>query len=73
MRAFMTITSTAATRPPPTFGSSRWLTTPRRTPAMIARITSCFSGGKNSIMRPTVSAASIVCSVDITRWPDSAA
>ena len=40
---------------------------------MIARITSCFSGGKNSIMRPTVSAASIVCSVESTRWPDSAA
>ena len=40
---------------------------------MIERITSCFSGGKNSIMRPTVSAASIVCSVESTRWPDSAA
>ncbi len=40
---------------------------------MIERITSCFSGGKNSIMRPTVSAASIVCSVERTRWPDSAA
>ena len=36
---------------------------------MIERITSCFSGGKNSIMRPTVSAASIVCSVESTRWP----
>ena len=30
-------------------------------------------GRKNSIMRPTVSAASIVCSVEKTRWPDSAA
>src|SRR5512133_400501 len=47
--------------------------TPRRTPARIERITSCFSGGKNSIIRPTVSAASIVWSVDMTRWPDSAA
>src|SRR5581483_9704674 len=73
MRAFITIASMAATRPPPTRGRSRWLTTPRRTPAMIARITCCFSGGKNSTMRPTVSAASIVCSVESTRWPDSAA
>jgi hypothetical protein len=29
MRAFMTITSTAATRPPSSFGSRRWLITPR--------------------------------------------
>ena len=73
MRAFITIASTAATRPPPSRGSSRWLTTPRSTPARIERITCCFSGGKNSTMRPTVSAASIVCSVESTRWPDSAA
>ena len=37
MRALLTITSTAAIRPPPTRGSSRWLITPRRTPARIER------------------------------------
>ena len=73
MRAFMTITSTAATRPPSRRGRSRWLITPRSTPARIERICCCFAGGKNSTMRPTVSAASIVCSVEKTRWPDSAA
>src|SRR5436190_1352107 len=54
-------------------GSSRWLTTPRRTPARIERTCSCFSGGKNSMIRPIDSAASIVCRVERTRWPDSAA
>ena len=73
MRAFITITSTAATRPWLTRGRSRWLITPRRTPASTERICCCFAGGKNSIIRPTVSAASIVCRVEKTRWPDSAA
>ncbi len=40
---------------------------------MIERIACCLPSGKNSIMRPIVSAASIVCSVERTRWPDSAA
>ena len=44
MRAFMTITSTAATRPPPMRGSSRWLITPRSTPASTERICCCFAG-----------------------------
>ena len=73
MRAFMTITSTAATRPPPICGSSRWLTTPRSTPARIARITSCFTAREEVDHAADVSAASIVCIVEKTRWPDSAA
>ena len=40
---------------------------------MIDRICCCFASGKNSIIRPTVSAASMVCIVERTRWPDSAA
>ena len=40
---------------------------------MIERTCACLIPGKNSIIRPSVSAASTVCSVDITRWPDSAA
>ncbi len=73
MRAFDTITSTAGMRPPPTRGRSRWLTTPRSTPASIETTCDCFSCGKNSTMRPMVSAASSVCSVEKTRCPDSAA
>ena len=73
MRAVLTITSMAATRPPTFRGMSRWLTTPRRTPARISRTIICFWGGKNSTSRPIVSAASSVCSVEKTRWPDSAA
>ncbi len=61
MRALTTIASTTATRPPSMLGSSRCETTPRSTPAMIERICCCLPSGKNSIMRPTVSAASIVC------------
>ena len=38
IRLFAIITSTAATRPPPMRGSSRWQTTPLRTPARIERI-----------------------------------
>src|SRR6266545_127835 len=36
MRAFVTSTSTAGTRPPAARGRSRWLTTPRNTPARIS-------------------------------------
>ncbi len=72
-RAFVTITSTAGIRPPSARGSSRWLITPRSTPESTETTCSCFSGAKNSTMRLTVSAASIVCSVEKTRWPDSAA
>ena len=46
MRVFVTITSTAATRPPSMRGRRRWLTTPRRTPAMIERIICCFAFGE---------------------------
>ena len=41
--------------------------------AMIDRICGCLTPGKNSIIRPIVSAASIVCIVERTRCPDSAA
>ena len=54
-------------------GRSRWLTTPRRTPARIDRTCACLTAGKNSTSRRTVSAASIVCIVEKTRCPDSAA
>ena len=47
--------------------------TPLSTPARIERIIACFASGKNSMMRPTVSAASTVCRVESTRCPDSAA
>ena len=40
---------------------------------MIERICTCLASGKNSTRRLTVSAASIVCIVESTRWPDSAA
>ena len=64
MRLFVTITSTAATRPRSILGKSRWLTTPRRTPARIERTCGCSTAGKNSTSRRTVSAASIVCIVE---------
>ena len=73
MRLFVTITSTAATRPVLARGSNRWLTTPLRTPARIERTCGCLIAGKNSTRRPTVSAASTVCMVESTRCPDSAA
>ena len=67
MRELVTMTSTAATRPPLIFGSRRWLMMPRSTPAMMERIICCFPSGKNSTIRPTVSAASTVCIVERTR------
>jgi hypothetical protein len=45
MRAVLTITSMAATRPPSLRGRRRWLTTPRKTPARISRTIICFWGG----------------------------
>ena len=66
-RAFATITSTAATRPPPTRGSSRCEMTPFSTPARIDRTCGCLPAGKNSTRRPSVSAASRVCIVESTR------
>ncbi len=46
---------------------------PLSTPAIIARTCCCWWGGKKSMMRLIDSAASIVCSVESTRWPVSAA
>ena len=44
-----------------------------RAPAKATRICCCWKGGKKSTMRFTVSVASMVCSVERTRWPVSAA
>ena len=51
MRLLATITSTAATRPPPIFGRRRCETTPRSTPARIERTCGCLTAGKNSTRR----------------------
>ncbi len=47
--------------------------TPLSVPASIARTCWCMCGGKKSIRRLTVSAASTVWTVEKTRWPVSAA
>ena len=47
--------------------------TPFSVPASIARTCWCMCGGKKSMMRLTVSAASTVWTVESTRWPVSAA
>ncbi len=46
---------------------------PRSDPASVTRIWCCWYGGKKSTMRLTVSVASMVCSVERTRCPVSAA
>ena len=60
-------------RPPSIVGTSRWQMMPRSVPASASRTCFCWYGGKKSITRFTVSVASTVCSVDMTRWPVSAA
>ncbi|MCK6461404.1 MAG: hypothetical protein L6Q95_16100 [Planctomycetes bacterium] len=66
--------STAGTRDWSFFlGSRRWETTPSSTCESCIRTSSCWCGGKNPRMRSTVCTALIVWSVDITRWPVSAA
>ena len=54
-------------------GSSRSETMPRSVEASISRVCNCWCGGEKSMMRFTVSVASIVCRVDRTRLPISAA
>ena len=66
------MTSTAGTRPP-SAGEQALADDAAQAPARIERICWCFAAGKNSTRRPSVSAASRVCSVEKTRWPDSAA
>ena len=73
-RGLVTAISMATTRPwPSARGTSRWQTTPRSEAASARRTCFCSCGGKKSMMRFTVSLASVVCSVDITKWPVSAA
>ena len=44
---------------------------PRRAPASESRTCFCSCGGKKSMMRLMVSRASVVCRVDMTKWPVS--
>ena len=67
-------TSQQAMRPlPSTVGTRRCDTTPLSVAAIIARTWLCMCGGKKSMRRLTVSAASTVWTVEKTRWPVSAA
>ena len=67
---FITMISNAATRPSPSaVGRSTWEITATRDTASCARICSCWSTGKASMMRSTVRAAPVVCSVARTRCP----
>ena len=52
---------------------SVWQTTPCSAPASWTRTCCCWCGGKTSMMRSMVCAASCVCRVAKTRWPVSAA
>ena len=54
-------------------GMSRWDTTPTSVDDSICRASAARRSPKRSTNRCTVSAASIVCIVQITRWPVSAA
>ena len=70
---FTTSTSNAAARPLPSRRrQSVCATTPLRVSASIERIWFWRSAGNLSIMRSTVEAAVLVCSVAKTRWPVSA-
>src|SRR5712691_9113462 len=62
--------SRAATRPPPFFLHSVWAMTPRSDSDSITRICAWRSAGNWSMMRSTVDAAVVVCSVPNTRCPE---
>src|SRR5665647_3502526 len=67
-------TSVATTRPGPSDRLHNvWHTMPWIAPASCVRTWACWFGGKTSMMRSTVCAASCVCRVAKTRWPVSAA
>src|SRR3954447_19199736 len=73
-RPVMRRISQVATRPlPSAWRTSRWGSAPFSVPAIIARACWCWWGGKKSMRRLTVSAASTVWTVEKTRWPVSAA
>ena len=66
--------SQTATRPSPVgVGTSRCEMIALSVPAIIARAWCCSWGGKKSMIRFTVSGASIVWTLESTRWPVSAA
>src|SRR5213595_861265 len=72
--AVLISTSDAGTRPWPSFfGTSRSDTTAASAVDRRWRISSCWCGGKNEITRLIVCVASVVCSVENTRCPVSAA
>src|SRR3954469_9072749 len=74
MRPVLIATSITTQRPSPSArGTRRWQMIPRSEPASARRTCFCSCGGKKSMMRLIVSAASVVCSVDMTKWPVSAA
>src|SRR6266566_4465280 len=67
-------TSAAGTRPRPSFrGTRRSETIACRAVERRWRISSCWCGGKNEITRLIVCVASVVCNVENTRCPVSAA
>ena len=66
-------TSQTAIRPPPILGTRRWLTTHLKAWAKRVRIWRSSFFGKTPTMRSIVLAASIVWSVERTRWPVSEA
>ena len=73
-RPVLTSTSTAGTRPLPSArGTSRCDTVPRSDAASENRACRWAVAGMRSSMRLMVSVASIVCNVEMTRWPVSAA
>ena len=74
IRPVPTAISMTTQRPAPSaLGTSRWQMIPLSDPASASRTCFCSYGGKKSMIRLMVSAASVVCSVDITKWPVSAA
>src|SRR3954453_19611109 len=74
MRPVLTQISMETQRPSPSArGTSRWQMMPRSEPARPSRTCFCSCGGKKSMTRLMVSCASVVCSVDMTKWPVSAA
>ena len=71
--AFEIISSYAGMSPPEMRGISRWENTPAKEPESWMRICSCWPGGNESIMRSIVCDALLVCRVENTRCPVSAA
>ena len=73
IRAVFTRTSVFSAIPPFVPGISRCEQTPTSVPASICRASGPRCSPKKSTNRWTVSAASMVCMVQSTRWPVSAA